>query len=153
MRALAFILATLAACAPWTPEELPVTVDVGSSLSDDQRLALLDGMAMLEGPMGRRVFSPVETNGRHIQRGRIAVRSSGKPMAGRPGDGLSEVNHWSCEVRLATDVTPRLALHELMHCLGWHDHDSDPRSVMAELAGPDVQPAHVAFVRGMAGGR
>jgi len=59
---------------------------------------------------------------------------------------MADINHWYCKVLLATDVTSQLALHELLHCLGWHRHDRDPSSVMAEKAGPKVLPDHLEYV-------
>ena len=92
MRRLVLALALLiTACAPWTPSDFPARVDIGADLTEVQRDALLDGIALLETEVHANVFAPVETNGRRIQRGRISVRSSGNPMAKRkpPTFGMS----------------------------------------------------------------
>jgi hypothetical protein len=73
-----FLIATTA-CSPWTPHDFPVRVDVGSDLNDGQRVALLDGIALLEERVSADVFMPVETNGRRIQRDRISVREPESP--------------------------------------------------------------------------
>jgi hypothetical protein len=151
MRSLpaALVFALVGACAPWSPEEFPVKVDVGADLSDVQRQALLDGIDMLEERVGADVFEPVESTGRRIQRGRIGVRSG---VSQHGYDGWYDRNHWSCKVELGRQsMYAQLALHELLHCLGLrHDVDVDD-SVMNEYAGRTLMAGHVDSVRALMG--
>jgi hypothetical protein len=152
-RLIAVLVTFLAtACASWSPEpsDFPVKVDVGSGLSDAQRQALLGGIDMLEARVGADVFTPVESNGRAIQRGRIAVRSGSLEAE----NGWYDRNHWACRITLGRDDTmyPGVAVHELLHCLGL-DHEADEDSIMAEYndAQSKLLLSHVNHVRALMG--
>lgn len=146
----AALFVCLTACAPWTPEpsDFPVKVDVGADLTEPQRQALYDGIDKLEERVGANVFAPVESNGRKIQRGRIAVRSG--PLGEE--NGFFDPTHWSCRITLGSDdaMYPEVAVHELLHCLGL-DHDADPDSVMYESTDTNsrIMLSHVNHVRSL----
>ena len=142
-----FVSIVVSACAPWAPSDFPVRVDVGADLNEQQRVALLDGIALLEERVGANVFAPVETNGRRIQRGRISVRNG---VEQHDEAGHFDPTHWSCRITLRRDIYPEIALHELLHCLGL-DHDHADDSVMGEYVGSNLTREHVDFVRGLMG--
>jgi hypothetical protein len=153
MRSLSLLALLLTGCSFWVPDDYPVALDVGG-LNEHQALALKDAVDAIEDAAHFDVFEPLETNGKAIQRGRVAVRSNGKSIAqlqAKKHDlGNAHINHWSCKIELPTDAPHELVTHELMHCLGLA-HDDVPGSIMGEIAGWDIRREHVEHIRALAG--
>lgn len=137
-----------AACEPWVPDSFPVVVDLSENLTSEQKQAARSACESWNAAVQEPVLSPVEGNGRRIQRGRIHV----KPGNPRPGAlATAETDHWHCEIEVrGLGNDPATLVHELGHCLGL-SHDKLPFSIMAAYAGAEQRllPEHVAHVRAL----
>ena len=136
----------VAACSPWVPDSFPVTVDLDDRLTVEQKSAAIEACETWNQAVGRRVLRPVESNGRDIQRGRIAIRET-SPRAGEIA--TSTANAWHCEIAVkGLGYDPLTMTHELGHCFGL-EHDALTHSVMRKYSQPDQRllPQHVDYVR------
>jgi hypothetical protein len=150
---LALLLTT--GCELWVPDEFPVKVDLPADVTEAQVESVVLAIERIELAAGFDVFELVSGNGRTIQRGRIAIRSTGMTAQAAKDRhyhvSVANTNHWSCRASLATDAIPELATHELMHCLGI-EHDDIPGSVMSsETLGWTIRDGHVRHMRELAG--
>jgi hypothetical protein len=149
-RTLRSIMAVLwlgvAACSPWVPDSFPVKVDLSDELTPEQRNAAIEACDTWNTRVGASVLRPVESNGRRLQRGRIAVRAD-RP---RPGEiATSTANAWHCTIAVrGLGYDPNTMIHELGHCLGL-EHDRMPHSIMNEYSQPGqaLLPEHIEYVR------
>jgi hypothetical protein len=151
LRSLAALLAlAVSACSPWVPDSFPVKVDLGDELTPEQRTAAIEACDTWNEAVGASVLRPVESNGRKIQRGRIAIRAD-RPRFGEIA--TSTANAWHCSIAVrGLGYDPNTMVHELGHCLGL-EHDRLPHSIMMEysLPGQQLLPEHIAYVRDLVG--
>jgi hypothetical protein len=150
---LILVLLTSTACA-WVPDEFPVKVELPSDATDEQVEALTEAIANIDAAAEFDVLELVSSDGRRRSPDRIQVASTGLTYAEawQRGYRVDVARHRmrGCTIWLSTDVGPKTATHELLHCLDVR-HDETPGSVMGEHGGFDILPTHVAHLRALAG--
>lgn len=150
---LLLALSTLIGCA-WVPSEFPVKVELPADATDEQVESLTQAIADIEAAAEFDVLELVSSDGRKRSPDRIEARNTGlaEAEAIQRGYHVDVARHRprGCTIYLSTDVGPKTATHELMHCLDVR-HDDVPGSVMGEYGGFDILPQHVAEIRALAG--
>lgn len=138
----------LAGCDLWVPSSFPIPVYIRSNVTHEERLALLDALTEWSEALGEerlsQVFDVKHNYDRLITRNGISVeagRTKGKDVF-----GTSDINAFTCQITFSRakikkkmkdgapfqyrEAVSYTLLHELGHCLGYHNHDTDPNSVM-----------------------